>query len=609
MAGNIQNVSFADPLDPGYAIQAEALQRQQALADAMRQQSLAPIEVNKGAISWTQGAAKLAQAIAANRLQNRANANAWDLAAQSANQMRSLFNSPNAPPLPQIDTSQNPYRSGGGSGLGGALRSFFGLGPSAGSATTGNAPQTAVPVQQPAPQAPTPPVQVASNGPTPTFPAPDPTPTPAPDPSQDISGAMAGLGAQAQAYGVPGTSQQQPPQPALPSDAAQAPAAPVPQQAGPLSLTGSPGQDYALYHMDPQAYLTGVVNSHVPGDFAKLLINAGIDPNSALGKQMMQAQIAKQNYVASESGRPGATIRDPFTKQIIGVDPQNIEATNPEIVNGQFTGRYLPAPGAAQAVGAVAAAKSVGQAAGDLVDVFNPATGQMDKVPKSTVLGGGFSATPPPGFNKASDVAGQNSAQGFQAISDGAADVPNRIYALKQMQGIVSGPDAVLGPGSQAAAHLKGVLGTIGQSVGMQAPPSVDNYQEFSKWASQYSARSAQELGLSGSDARVNLAIHATPNGEMTKGALQMIIPQMIGIENAKQGYAQAANAWQQQRGPQTLQQFRTAWNQVYDPRVYTMMAQGPQAFSAAVAKMPKPQAAQLRQHYLALQQIGALPQ
>ena len=65
MPGGVNNVSMVNgvnPIDPvGQAIAEQQAQRQQQLADTLRQQSLQPIHVDSGNISWSQGLAQLAQ--------------------------------------------------------------------------------------------------------------------------------------------------------------------------------------------------------------------------------------------------------------------------------------------------------------------------------------------------------------------------------------------------------------------------------------------------------------------------------------------------------------------------------------------------------------------
>jgi hypothetical protein len=438
---------------------------------------------------------------------------------------------------------------------------------------------------------------------------------PAPTQSQPAPETLA-LPATGQNINIPAPNQ--PPQ----ADAGPAPALPPgggagPAPRGPWSLSGNQQQDMNDYMLNPEKYGEAVISSHAPVDMSKMVRQAqeAASNGDYATAAALYGNIEKQNNIPLQPGRPGAPMFD-HTGKIVAMAPQNVEGGNPVIEDGKFTGSYTQAPGVTGVVQNVAAAKATGTAAGDLVDVYNPATHQMEKVPKSVALSGAangqtpFSAGPPLGATKAFDVTGQNSANAFQDISNGAADVPNRIYALKQMQAITVDPTSQFGAGSNGLNHFNSLLGTLSHSTGISFDPkAATNANEFQKWATQYSARSGQELGLSGSDARTQLAVHATPNGEMTRQALQSVIPQMIGIENAKQGYAAAANMWQQQRGPQDVQNFRTAWNKVYNPSIYTHMAQGPQSFAGWVKTLNPQQAAQVRGQYVALKQLGALPQ
>jgi hypothetical protein len=559
MPTNIQNVSFASPtalIAPDLAAQQQANQQQLALAQALREQSLQEDKVDPGShVSWTQGLARLAEALAAKHDFKQANAQTGDMARQYATALRGQFGAPSSP---------TPATA-----------------PDSAPASLGNA--------------------LAGN--------PQPAPAQIPNPSYG-SGGIDDDGNQSPTMPAPVTVPAAPSQSALQPDPA-----PVAPTMGPMSLSGNREQDMMQYEMAPEEYIKAVIASHSPTDFSKMLIQAGVDPNGPLGKQLMQAQIAKQNNIPLVSGRPGA----PMYRQdgsVAAMSPQNIEGANPDIQDGRFTGAYSAAPGAAGVIASTAAAKAGGAATYHPMTAFDPTTGApiitTDALAATAAAGGRpMEAGPRLGAAAAANVTGTNSANAFQDISNGAADVPNRIYALKNMASIVADPRSQFGPGSEASNTFKGTLAQIAQSAGIAAPSpaATTNADEFGKWATQYSARSGQELGLSGSDARTQLAVHATPNGEMTKQALQSVIPQMIGIETAKQGYATAANLWQQQHGPQTVQQFRTEWNKVYDPSIYTHMVQGHAAFAAWVNSLTPAQAAQTRQKYKVLYQIGALPQ
>lgn len=566
MGGNIQNVGFMSPqaiLAPDLSVEQQQIQRQQALAQALRQQALSPTDGGRGPISWTQGVERLFNAFAARGMTKQADKQQAALNQAMAGRMGSMFGSYQAPqvasPQSQSAAPQNDMAPSDGGALSDHAASVSRVADAMRNAGVS------------VPQEPS-----AGGSADPSAPAAAPSPMP---------GSVGGGAATPQGQYVP----------------------------GPMSLTGNPGQDMSMYAMNPDEYTKQVIASHAPVDMAKLTqqAQAALARGDFTTAQALLGSITKQNYIAPITGRPGVPIHDPLhPDRILAMTPQNIEGANPVIgQDGRWTGAYAPAPGAAAAMQTAASAKSFGGAGGELVQIYNPATGQMEYRPKQGVLqggvnGSGVAAGAPMGAQAAFNVTGQNSANAFQGISDGAKDVGNRVYALKQMAALVADPKTVTGPGSATAATLAGRLNTFGQSLGLDINlnrSTVSNAQEFTKWANQYSARSAAELGLSGSDKRTEIAIHATPNGEMTKQALNAVIPQMLGIEQAKQAHAQAAASWQQRNGPQTFQQFQVQWNKAYDPRVFTWRQTGvpkdaTQAQRDAVARS-----------YLMLKGMGAL--
>ncbi|WP_293940286.1 hypothetical protein [Sphingomonas sp.] len=106
-----QTVSFQAPGQPDPQVDAtsdlENSQRTRALAAALRQQSFDAIPDNGGNISWTQGVAKLAQALVASRLEHKANVGEWDAHAKQQAARRAVHYGDATP----ADLSANPFRS------------------------------------------------------------------------------------------------------------------------------------------------------------------------------------------------------------------------------------------------------------------------------------------------------------------------------------------------------------------------------------------------------------------------------------------------------------------------------------------------------------------
>lgn len=141
-----------------------------------------------------------------------------------------------------------------------------------------------------------------------------------------------------------------------------APSAPQAEAPNPLIPGGmSRGTASSLMSlMGPEKYAESLIApQYKPTEMQQMLRAAGIDPDSALGRQVLQQALAKANYVAPVDIRPGGTALDPFTRQPVFSAPQ-----------GGIQTQYGPqgpvqsvVPGAAGAQAALAGATTGAQAA------------------------------------------------------------------------------------------------------------------------------------------------------------------------------------------------------------------------------------------------------
>lgn len=520
MAGS--TVNFFSPqalIAPDLAVEQQQIERQRALADALRAQSLENDVPRQGAVSWTQGVAKLAQALSANKLQKRADQRQMAINQAYASQVGNLFGG--------VPAKGGDPASGGGD---------------------------------------------ASNGPSPSF-----------------NAAFTPQAMQAVQNGQPAPPVQEP--------------APEPQtyQPGPLSLSGNPGQDMALYAQDPQEYVKQVIATHaaaqMPTDFTKLLVQSGIDPNSPLGRTLMQSQIAKQNYVAPVNGRPGSTIRDPFNpSQILGYDAPTINGTFPTYgANGMPTG-YQLAPGAAEAAAtmeaATSGAKAAAQAPYDLITVVDPATGAQYQVPKSSITGGAVPAGGGlngyygrgasagggapltnqsglgPGASEAAKTSGGASATAFNDAIQRGTNAPNALRTLDTILQAASGLQTGTGAGAISA-----IKSGVNAATGMHVfdPRDIAKFDEIKKNAASLAGQLSS--GPTGTDARLNNAIEQLPNANYSPEAIKNVGYMLKGKIMGDQAGAQAAAKWMQQNGPNSYPQFQTAFQQAYEPEMFEAMA------------------------------------
>lgn len=191
---------------------------------------------------------------------------------------------------------------------------------------------------------------------------------PQPAPAQDATAAPSGAVMSAGGPAMPGASQ---------PVSVQAPSAPSPQSSG-IGFGGLPSSAIAadLAFKNGEHIGDWINDRAKPTDFAKQLIQSGIAQGSPLFNQLMQANVAKSNYVAPVNARPGSIMRDPF-------NPQKILAFNPHVPdggmpqfdeNGNVTG-ITPLAGAAEVTQAMSRAGAAGKAA------VKPITGYVDGKP------------------------------------------------------------------------------------------------------------------------------------------------------------------------------------------------------------------------------------
>jgi hypothetical protein len=116
-----------------------------------------------------------------------------------------------------------------------------------------------------------------------------------------------------------------------------------------------------MYMADPGEFMKAQASAYTPTDFQKLLRASGVDPSSSLGQQIIQSQIAKQNYVAPIEGKPGTIARDPFSGQPKFFSPSLPEGSEPLFdASGKVVG-VRTIDGVVKAVGDIAKAKAAGE--------------------------------------------------------------------------------------------------------------------------------------------------------------------------------------------------------------------------------------------------------
>lgn len=149
-----------------------------------------------------------------------------------------------------------------------------------------------------------------------------------------------------------------------------APAAAPQSSVSPMNPAGlPPALAYMGYANDPGKYFETQAQFFKPADIVAQIRAAGIDPNSAIGKQIAQNALAKQVAPDYVSLRPGGYSLNKSTGQVEQM-PQVPEGFT--AVQGPNGWQIVPVQGGTSAMSQSAAAKAGGQAQYQLREVWDP---------------------------------------------------------------------------------------------------------------------------------------------------------------------------------------------------------------------------------------------
>lgn len=144
---------------------------------------------------------------------------------------------------------------------------------------------------------------------------------------------------------------------AVPAQSGSGPAVGAVNQGSMNPLGMDPGMATMMYLSNPDEFYKTQAQAYIPTDMQKSLRGAGIDPGSALGHQLMQQYIAKQNYVSPTSLRGQVYADEQGIHSLPSQAPegyQNIQSTD---------GKWytVPVQGGTEAVQGYNAAKTAGE--------------------------------------------------------------------------------------------------------------------------------------------------------------------------------------------------------------------------------------------------------
>ncbi len=191
-----------------------------------------------------------------------------------------------------------------------------------------------------------------------------------------------------------------------------------------------------------------------------------------------------------------------------------------------------------------------------------------------------------------------------------AAESPMRINVLDNIINL-SGQGVATGPGQDWQNTVLGYAANtpiLSKLMG-GAKDNVAKFQELQKFTYQNALRNWTAAGGTGTDAQMVAASHANPNDHLFPQALMGIAKWAKASELAIQGKANAQDRYLAANGQTPPNQigFENQWRNAFDPKAFQYQLMSPQEKQAFAASLSPMQAKQLVEKTNQLKQLGAL--
>lgn len=554
MPGNSVNFWQAPAiLAPDLAVEQQQLERQRAIADALRAQSLNTDVPQRGSMSWTQGAAKLAQALVANSLQKKADTRQAGINQAYASRMGGLFGAPSAPVSGSAPVGAPSLK-------GGDLPQPAGAAPPASDAGTGAAP--------PLSQAPQPDVR----------------------PSPPQGGAMSLTGDPQRDMAMYSMNPDEYTKQVI---AAHAPVdtAKVVQQAQAALQRGDFATATALMGQVTKNNYIAPVNGR-PGS----TLRDPLDPSKVIGYDAPNIEGAFPTY--GDNGMPTGYQMAPGAAAAMAAKTTATESAKAPYdlvtVVDPTTGAQYQIPKSTitgGSSGATGGGASSPPASGGL-NAFYGRGGASAPMGNQSSLG--------PGQQSAVTTAGRNNANAFNAAIEGGSAARQSMRTIDDLMKAAQGLQT--GTGSGAISELKSGANVVLPKAMQFDTRDIAKFDTIKKDAAQL----ANQLSAAGgTDARLKNAIDGLPNANYSPQAFQHVATLLKGAQAAALARSQAASSWMQQHGPNSFPEFNRQWQSNHDPVLFEHYAQGPQAFAKWSASLSESQRADALRKYRAIKAMG----
>lgn len=355
-----------------------------------------------------------------------------------------------------------------------------------------------------------------------------------------------------------------------------------------------------------------------PTDFTKLLEQAGIDPNSAIGRQVMQQHVAKENNIPLVAGRAGAPMYD-STGQVVSMAPMIPKNAVPQIKNGKVVG-VSPLSGAAQVEQINAYADQAGKNQAEPISGYDEA-GNPVYTNKLNAAGGGRQQKQPkidltnmtpaeraqvmkdaqrigylrPGSSPGTSAIRPGLAPGVEKSIGGNVDTMNSdfndLYVANKNAPVTLAlldnikklaPSAITGSSADNLTYINGLL-TLG---GFQKQKDLATATDLlNKNANMLAINMRLGASGGGSDALQSLAQAANPNSHMQPEAIVKAADEVAGQIRMKQTQYQQLLPFKMKNDVPGYYSAQQAFSSNSDPRSYQPDAQPATAAPAAPQK------------------------
>ena len=402
-----------------------------------------------------------------------------------------------------------------------------------------------------------------------------------------------------------------------------------------------------------------------PTELMKTMAAAGIDPKSPQGQQMIQANLAKTNYVAPLNARPGSIIRDPFSNKPIAFNPHVQDNGVPVFDAGGVVTGMREMPGTNDLIASQARAKAGGEgsvlpyagldARGSPLPVTNRTAvatqgaagatvtpnAQLAAIKDSLPLMVAELAKSPPGPDRESlqkEIGrAQNALLKRQPFSQSttaspvfasappgtdtnAANNANelskkwmlQVEAHQQAQTtnsyldeiVLASKTATTGPFADKVAFANALLAPFNE----KANDNLTSKQKLDKYSSQIVSR----LGSGGmaTDSARAIIQSAYPNSHMTKDAIAAATANIKGANAMTQARTALLQPIAADRSPDANARYdaaATAFDKAADPRIYQLQSMDESAAKLFLFKLSPREKDDLRKRGAALKAMGAI--